>query len=362
MKSIFPVTLLVCFLLGVPSLGQVQTDASPGAKTKPAKTSSTDDGLRLTWVETIDSPSVFASSFAPPFRCDAEGNVYLYNNLKAAIVQKVNRKGEPVGSFQARPNTDKTIDIASKFAVAANGDFYQLTFPHELSRYVFTYKSDGTFKSAIKLEPGFPWMPSAIDVFPSGQMLISGLEYDKDRTAAMWPVTGIFSADGRLLKEVKLEDDETLHDMAAAGDARVSMPGLPPQSNLAVSASQIEMAEDGNAYLMRWTNPAIIYAISPGGEVIRRIKIDPGDSDYRTMHIFKNRIAVLFIQPDHEKTLMIVDLEGHEIARYREVESKEQKGGPLTGAFYCYTENPTRFTFLRSSDDHKLQFWIAEPR
>ena len=290
--------------------------------------------------------------------------MYLYNDPKVAAVQKINRKGDPVASFEARPNTDKKIDLAAQFAVGSNGEFYQLVFPHEIKRYVFTYKSDGTFKSSIKLDPGFPWVPSAIDVFPSGQMLITGLEYDKDRTAAMWPVTGIFSADGRLLKEVKLEDDETLHDMAAVGDARVSLSGI-PQSNLAVSSSEVEMAEDGNAYLMRWTNPAIIYAISPRGEVVRRIELDPGEPDYHagTMHIFKNRIAMLFIQPNSfEKIMMIVDLQGHQIARYREVKSNGQNQPLLSGAFYCYTEAPSRFTFLGSNDDGKLQFWIAEPR
>jgi hypothetical protein len=195
-------------------------------------------------------------------------------------------------------------------------------------------------------------------------MLIMGSEYDKDRTAAMWPFTGIFASNGSLLKEVKLEDDETIHDMAAAGDERVSVPGI-PQSNRALANTQIEMAADGNGYLMRWTNPAIIYAISPGGEVVRRIKVDPGDAAYGpgTMHVFRNRIAVMFIEPNtFEKIMKIVDLEGHELATYNEVRANGKPQALLTGAFYCYTENPTRFTFLGANDDSKLQFWIAEPR
>jgi len=312
----------------------------------------------------VDVPSIVTNSFYPPFKCDSDGNIYFQNDPRVPAIQKFNSKGEPVALFRPTPNTDKQIDHSGSFAVAAGGDLYELVFPHELSRYVFTYKPDGTFKSAIKLNPGFPWIPSKVAVFPSGKMLISGSEYDKDRGAAMWPFTGIFASDGGLLKEVKLEDDETLHDMAAVGDVRVSVPEI-PQSNKAVAQTQIEMAADGNGYLMRWTNPAIIYAISPGGEVVRRLKIDPGESDYypRTLHIFQTRIAILFIEPNtFEKIMKIVDLEGHEVATYDEHKANGKPQALLTGAFYCYTENPTRFVFLGANDDSRLQFWIVEPR
>src|ERR1019366_5900697 len=106
-------------------------------------------------------------------------------------------------------------------------DLYELVYPHEMYQYVFAYKSDGTFKSAIKLNLGFRWSAHSLAVFPSGQLLISGFEYDRDPAAATWPFTGIFAADGSLLKEIKLEDDDTLRDMAASGDSRVSSPTVP---------------------------------------------------------------------------------------------------------------------------------------
>ncbi len=359
--------LLTCWWLIAPAAGQTSEPPQQQLDTKK-RTAQTDAKtqtvLHLTRVEAVDVPSVVTTSFYPPFKCDSEGNVYFQNDPRAPAIQKFNSKGEPVALFRPAPNTDKKLDIAGSFAVAPGGDLYELVFPHELSRYVFTYKSDGTFKSAIKLDPGFPWMPSKLGVFPSGQMLIAGSEYDKDRGAAMWPFSGIFAPDGSLLKEVKLEDDETLHDMAVAGDARVSEHEN-PQGNRAVDLSQIEMAADGNGYLMRWTNPAIIYAISPGGEVLRRLKIDSGELAFypRTLHIFQNRIAILFIEPNtFEKVMKIVDLEGRELATYDERRANGKPQAMLTGAFYCYTENPTRFVFLGANDDNRLQFWIVEPR
>ena len=114
-------------------------------------------------------------------------------------------------------------------------------------------------------------------VFPSGNLLISGLEYDHDRkNSVMWPFTGIFGSDGALLKEVKLEDDDAIHDMALSGDQRVSS-FTNPSANHAVEFSKMEAGADGNIFLMRWLTPAIFYAISPGGAVVRRFTVDPGD-------------------------------------------------------------------------------------
>jgi hypothetical protein len=318
----------------------------------------------LVRVQTVTAPAEMANSFLTPLVCDSDGNLY-FRGDGVDPIHKLNSKGEHLALFQASSNTDKKIDFTGYFALALDGDLYQLVFPHEFDRYLFVYKSDGTFKSAIKLNPGFVWSPHALAVFPSGQLLVAGSEYDHDRSAAQWPFTAIFAADGNLLKEVKLEDDDTLHDMAASGDARVSSPII-PNGNRAVDLSQIEMAADGNAYLMRWTNPTIIYAISAGGEIVRRLKIDPGGTGYRPskMHVFQNRIAVLFVDPQtHDKLVKIVDLEGHDVVTYDELRANGKPQDEMLGtALACYTENPTRFTFLGANDDSKLQFWIAEPR
>jgi hypothetical protein len=358
--------LLLCWLSAGAALGQTTATSQPNDRKAAAEQSESSrrTDLHLVRVKTITAPAEMANSFLGPLVCDNDGNLY-FRQSSTDAVHKLNPKAEEVALFQAAPNTDKKIDAVAYFSVALDGDLYQLVMPHEFDRYVFAYKSDGTFKSATKLNPGFVWIPHSLAVFPSGQLLISGSEYDHDRGAAMWPFTGIFAADGSLLKEVKLEDDETLHEMATTGDARISSPQY-PHVNRAVDFSQIEMAEDGNAYLMRWTNPAIIYAISPGGETVRRLKIDPGDSGYRpaAMHVHKNRIAVLFNNPEtHDKLMRVVDLEAHELATYAEVRAnRKAQGGMIGSSFVCYEENPTRFTFFGADDDNKLQLWIVEPR
>jgi hypothetical protein len=91
-------------------------------------------------------------------------------------------------------------------------------------------------------------------LFPSGDLLVSGLRYDRDKNNhVMWPFTGIFSSDGTLLKEVTLEDDDDIRNLAASGDARVSST-TNPYGNHAVEFGQSEAADDGNIYLIRMDN------------------------------------------------------------------------------------------------------------
>jgi hypothetical protein len=60
--------------------------------------------------------------------------------------------------------------------------------------------------------------------------------------------------------------------------------------------------------------------------------------------------------------MKIVDLEGREIATYDELKVNGKPKDYLGAAFACYSENPTRFTFLGSEDGEKLQLLIAEPQ
>ena len=80
-----------------------------------------------------------------------------------------------------------------------------------------------------------------------------------------------------------------------------------------------EAGDDRNIYVMRKTSPAIVYAISPGGEVLRRFTVDPGDTSYSpfVMQVAGGRIAILFLEPQTQKEIINVpDLEGHELATY----------------------------------------------
>lgn len=315
---------------------------------------------------TVVVPSELASNYVTPLQCDSRGDLYLLSDhYGVSAIRKLSPKGEQEAILQptAAPDLGR-LDVVGSFGLGPDGDVYEIVFPHEITRYVIVYKDDGSYKRTIKLEPGFGWQPAALAVFPSGNFLITGQQYARNKNGdhVLWPFTGIFSADGVLLKEVKLEDDDALNDMASKGDTRVTDP-TNPSSNHAVDFSRMQPAPDGNIYLMRWVTPAIVYAVSPGGEVVRRFSVDPGDASYRPeeMHISGNRIAIVFFHPQtKEDRMKIVDLEGHDIATYDEPkENGKAKFSMLS--FACFTENPEHFTFLSTGDDHKLELLNVKP-
>jgi hypothetical protein len=318
----------------------------------------------LTRVQTLTTSEV-TNAFRPPMICDPDGNVYLSTDpVGVSGIRKLNEKGERIALFETSANHDLKVDAVAYFSLQPGGDLYELVYPHEINRYVFISKPDGTFKSAIKLDPGFPFLPKKLAVFSGGQFLVAGEKYDADKTGALRPFAGIFAADGHLLKEFELEDDKALHDIAASGGPRVALSGM-PHANHAVDNSQVAMGDDGNAYLMRWTNPATFYAISPGGEAVRRFTVDPGASGFMPaeMDLYENRIAILFVaRQTFDLIIKIVDLEGHEIATYDRPRANGKPKDDLGVALACYTENPTRFIFLGANDDDKLQLRIVELR
>ena len=319
----------------------------------------------LELVETITISTELASNFAAPFRCDSDGNLYVMPSFGDGDtgIRKLNKKGELQALLRASTATDPAIEVATYFSLGPDGTVYQLGFPHMFKRYIVAFGKDGSVKSEIGLETPFKWGPSLMMPFASGDFLVTGLKYNPEGPdLPRLPFTGIFSSSGVLLKEISLKDDKNIADMGASGDDRV-VPAGSPLANLAVENGAMESAPDGNIYLMRNLSPAIVYAISPGGAVVKRFEVKPDEGHYRPfiMHISGGRIAVLFREAQtHKQLVKVVDLDGHEMGTYSdEVVSGQSRLGL---AFACYTDNPERLTFLGTTDDNKLQFKIAEPR
>jgi hypothetical protein len=186
-------------------------------------------GLRI---ETIKVESEMAPVFAG-LRCDGDGNVYIQVSPDGLTgILKFDPKGKRLAVFKPASSNFK-VGRGVNFAVAPDGDVYQVILVSDsMVEYVLVYKSDGSIWSEIKLDPGFLFFAGKVVPFLSGSLLVSGTEYAKDHTT--WPFQGIFSSSGALLKEVKLEDDDGIHDMGVSGDPKVVTP-TNPSGNLAIS-------------------------------------------------------------------------------------------------------------------------------
>ena len=352
-------------------LGQTTKNSPPverkaaTAKPAPSRASTTiaPRPLALTKTVALDTPPQTAFTGLP--QCDGDGNFYVSDGGDGLSISKFNPQGERTALFRASSSPDVAqVDAAGAFTVTAGGDVYQLVFPHSYDRDVFLYNKDGSYKSKVKLDAGGVWSPNLFVVLPSGDFLAAGQKWDRS-TQENLPFTGIFSSNGTLLKQLQLEDDEHIHQLAGACDSL--LPGSRCSLNFAISRGQMELAPDGNVYLLRWLNPAVIYAISPGGEVVRRFTVNPGDQELTVggMVIAGNRIAVLFRKSSanhhvEQQLIQVIDLEGHEVATYEQPMAGGNVAFGVT--LSCYSQNPEQFTLLGWTEGDKMVLNIVEPR
>jgi len=342
-----------------PVAKEVSQPVAAGAEASTGK-EATPPTIHLTAVENVVSKTETATGFTE-LSCDSDGNLYLGPADNGDAIRKINVQAELVASFKPEANPDIQVFGVGRYSVTPDGEVYvPVGSKTSLAWHLLVFRTDGSYSTNIKLEAAVPVQPATIAVFPNGNLLITGTKLDRASKLFIVPFTGIFRSDGRLLKEIALEQDEHLPDTS-----RNLQPGqpLPVITNRAVARGQTEPAKDGNIYIMRWSSPASFYAISPGGEVVKRFKVDPGASYYdpEQMHIAGNRIAVIFRHNGNDRIMRIVDLDGHELASY-EISANAMPTSEHLGVFACYALNPERFTFLSSDNDFKLKVTLLEPR
>lgn len=363
--SLFILFVAVCTQVSVTQEKAKESAKKLAVDFKNQKSADTHTQLSLT--KAVPLVSADASSLFSP-KCDKDGNLFFMTDVDPQVgIQKINSKGETVAVFRASSAPDLQADIAQHFWLAPNGDVYQLVQARPVGTekhadYVFIYDKDGSYKSRFKPDKGNIWRGNHLAVFPSGNILIAGQKYDSDRFATKIPSTIIFSSDGAPLKEVELDGDEELRNLATSGDPHVTSGIRGDNNNRAVSGGSIEIGPDGNAYLMRNLPDPIIYVISPGGEVVRHFAVRSGGSGYMPfggLTIAGNRIAIYFFD-DKDKTSMIkvVDLEGTDIATYDE---PKFDGKMTLGVMVCYAQNPETLTFF-GYEKGKTFLAIAEPK
>lgn len=314
----------------------------------------------LSVVDELTVKSEMARMFIDPIKCDSDENIYLMTSPDPSEdIRKFSSKGELLAHFIATSGSDLAIQLVHYYSIGEGGEVYQVAFQKQsIKRAVLTFDKDGTYKSGAVLEnpPGArDWHPSQIAAFPSGDLLATGLVLDYEKRITT-PFTGIFASNGQLRKQVALSDDEDIQKMVEGGDPHV-VAADHPYSNRAVEFGQMDAASDGNIYLLRNLSPAIIYAISPSGEVVRRFTVDTGGQT-ASMHISGSRIALLYREGDTSKYIIkVVDTEGRLLATYQQSITDQ-----LGFALACYAAGSERFTFVGMSDEGFLQLKFAEPR
>ncbi len=352
-RSSYVVTLLLATLLGFAK--------SQEASRAPKEDASAEESVQeIQVVEIISVESELGGIFADPLKCDSEGNVYMrgydaVQRMRMPIRKFDTQKGVRVATFALDSVPELEFESGGQFFASSDGQLHWLGATRS-DRSVLTFAKDGTFKSKTKLEFGKPFIPYQLAAFSSGEFLISGMKPEGSGPGGVKkPFTGIFDAGGKLVKRVSLQDDDAIHEAAQRGDSNYTNELHPGRTNRTVSMGAVVGSSDGNVYLMRRTSPAIIYAVSAAGSVVRRMSVDPGDPLMLPvgMQGAEGKLAIMFWDRATKESLFkVVETHtGDVVATYR---------GKHLLAFTCYSL-PQRFTFLTTRKG-KLAFDHAEPR
>jgi len=236
-------------------------------------------------------------------KCDMAGNVYarpVHLGAPAdanflAPIKKVAPEGRTTGSFRLANAWEGWQDSAARgIFVDGNGTLYQAAGgPGGVwaggrgGAYVVTFAQDGSVKSKTKLETKTWVDPLHVAVFESGRLLISGDSGEHTRT----PYTAVFEASGKLLKEIYEPEDEDARSKAVLGDTEFT--NNSERGNSFVWDADVTLGSDGNAYLLHGTAP-LVYAISPTGQVIRKMQIGVGGSElaFRSIKPYHGQLAI----------------------------------------------------------------------
>lgn len=290
-------------------------------------------------------------------RCDDNGNLFIRpTNLadsnqdrKSSLpVLKITSSGSRAGEYRVTdisPNF-KVID----FFVSGDGEVFQAArSDEELDIYVISYPANSEAK-AVRLETEY-FIPYQIAVFRTGDFLLSGVRGDHDRT----PYTAVFDAKGRLIKTIYEAEDDDAQRRAEKGEANYK-PDNSNYGNYFVTHGDAALGSDGNVYLLRAGQDALIYVISNKGEVVRKLRVvsPRGGLVAQRLKSKSGQLAISFLAKGMTTgAIVISDYDG-------QVLSTLPSSDPhmLPGLFGCYDSKNLRF--MSFDENNQLQIHNAE--
>ena len=307
-------------------------------------------------------------------KCDADGNFYIrkyaMDRPLLGPVVKIAPDGKRVALFDPLAFSQLALDRADAFSPASDGGMYQVAQSGVLKPriYVLHFSSDGSASSAALLAADFEVYTFA--AFASGNFLVSGVERDlQNKNDRGRNFTAVFSADGRELAQLSLEESPGPAKAgakpgaggspraAAQNEAQNKIPDDAEKAAPGLDLADAEVGSDGNLYVMRRSSPALVYVIAPSGKIMQTLKIVaplPGSAP-SAFHVSGNRLAISFgNEESRSQTIVVADAQtGQTIASYSDPTG-------LGTAFACYSANEGVFTFLNLGEGNTLEVIRAE--
>jgi len=291
--------------------------------------------------------------------CDESGNIYSRPfdigsgpaQLRVPI-QRISPDAQLSGSF---PVTLLPGGETRSFFVR-NGRVYAPAISQKGELYVAELSPSGSVISQIKLQLSKRIDVWHLAVFLSGEYLLVGTS-GMVGTKSHAPFAAVFAADGRLVKTIYEAEDEDARQKAEGGDPKYVFSGGDPGNLFVMFDAGVAVGSDNNVYLLHGGSTALIYAISPSGQVVRKLGISGFDPNLRATSIksYGARLAIGFsrVGKTPENMVEVIDYHGNPIASYE----VHEPPGDSDAILACYDHNG--FTLVPRVAGVKPYFFIA---
>ena len=284
-----------------------------------------------------------AQTITLPIKCDSDGNMYFRNPSNSPStfdLIKIAKDGTQKAAFRYYEAPDLKRAFVEDFAVGDDGKVFELAQVSREKIFVLRFSSDGQLEGHVELLTTARFEPSQFVVTSDGSFFVSGTKLSHEGGGGR-PLNFIFNGSGKLVREVSLKGD-----VDPDASPKVANGSTEPDSRVRFGSAL--PGQDGNVYLMRATSPAMIYVVSPGGDVARILKVKPpAPRDLPvTMMLNGPRLAIEFSDPDATDiagtTIRVVNASTAETIRDYKIVRE------LSQALACYADD--EFTFIGDTD------------
>jgi hypothetical protein len=308
-------------------------------------------------------PSVVQSQWRHPIispvRCDDDGNVYIREYVPGTtndVVTIIGSEGDKVTDTSLDSDPTLKKGKLQDFGIGPGGDLYELV---QVGRgaYLVNFKRDGSLSGAVKLDKEFWPAKLAIGEATGALFLVSGTENPVPGEPPKL-FTGLFDANGKLIREVNFPGDpgQIKAEKQKAGSSKNY---YEDKSSVPLQLGTAEADSNGNFYLIRASEPPVVFVLDPSGKFVRKLEIKAPYPGMRLLaaHVSSGRLAALFGQVKSDgqivkKVMTIVDTSNGDIVQQYSVPSD------LGSAFACYSGSDFGFV---TTKDNKLAIQYAHP-
>jgi hypothetical protein len=131
---------------------------------------------------------------------------------------------------------------------------------------------------------------------------------------------------------------------------------------MALAASKMESADNGNVYLMRQGKSGVVFVLSPEGNLLRRLVLDiPPGAILRDLKVGNGTLAAVFIRkmadPNTEITTSFLRTYAAETGRLINSYALD----PSIPVLLARYDGKSEFVFLGSDSDQNLTLFHVEP-